>query len=66
MSCISNIEKFPKDTVTVIKNAIDETAMNTGLNLCLAVNYGARREITLAAQQYAKDVLADKASLDIE
>lgn len=66
VSCIGEYQKFPKDTVTVIENAINDTSMNTGLNLCLAVNYGARREITLAAQQYAKDVLQSKASLEID
>lgn len=66
VTCIGEYQKFPKDTVTVIENAINDTSMNTGLNLCLAVNYGARREITLAAIQYAKDVLQSKASLEID
>lgn len=66
VTCIGEYQKFPKDTVTVIENAINDTSMNTGLNLCLAVNYGARREITLAAQQYVKDVLQSKASLEID
>ena len=30
------------------------------------MNYGSRREITLAARDYAKDVLEGKASLDID
>lgn len=66
VTCIGEFHKFPKDTVAVIESAMNETAMNTGLNLCLAVNYGARKEITLAAQQYARDVLANQASLDID
>lgn len=63
---LGEIERFPDDTRNVILTAVEQTSMNTGLILCLAVNYGGRREITLAAQQYAKDVQAGKASLDIE
>lgn len=62
VTCIGEYEKFPKETVAVIEQAIDETKMNTGLNLCLAVNYGGRREIALAASAYAKDVAEGKIS----
>lgn len=63
---LGEINRFPDDTRNVILTAVEETKMNTGLILCLAVNYGGRREITLAAQQYAKDVVAQKAPLDID
>ena len=49
--------KFPKETQDIVKNAVLETSMNTGLTLCFAINYGSRREIVLAAQKYAHDVL---------
>lgn len=52
---IGEIEKFPENTATVIKNAVSQTAMNTGLNLCLAVNYGSRREIALMCTKIAED-----------
>lgn len=52
---LGELEKFPEDTQKVITTAVEETKMNTGLKLCLAVNYGSRREIVLAAQNYAKD-----------
>lgn len=55
VTCIGEYHKFPKDTVAIIENAINQTAHNTGLNLCLAVNYGSRREIVLAANAFAKD-----------
>lgn len=63
---LGEIDRFPEDTRNVILTAVEETKENTGLILCLAVNYGGRREITLAAQAYAKDVLAGNASLDID
>lgn len=63
---LGEIERFPKETQKVIMSAVEQTQMNTGLILCLAVNYGSRREITLAAQLYAKDVLEGKKSLMID
>ena len=45
---LGEIERFPKETQNVITTAVAETAQNTGLILCLAVNYGSRREILSA------------------
>ncbi|MEG0980356.1 MAG: isoprenyl transferase [Erysipelotrichaceae bacterium] len=63
---LGEIEYFPSETRKIIESAINETSMNTGLILTLAVNYGSQREILLAAKKYAQDVLEDKAKLDIE
>lgn len=63
---LGEIERFPEETRNVITSAVDQTKMNTGLILCLAVNYGSRREITLAAMRYAQDVIDGKQSLEIE
>lgn len=63
---LGEIERFPAETQKVITKAVDETKDNTGLILCLAVNYGARREITLAARKYAEDVLNGKKDLSLE
>ncbi|MXQ73597.1 isoprenyl transferase [Clostridiaceae bacterium DONG20-135] len=52
---LGEIEKFPSETQEVIRSAVEKTAHNTGMHLCLAVNYGSRREIVLAAQYYAED-----------
>lgn len=51
---IGELEKFPKSTQKVINNACEQTKDNTGLKLVIAINYGGRREIVLAAQKYAK------------
>lgn len=54
---LGEIERFPLETQNVITTAVSETQDNTGLILCLAVNYGGRREITLAARKYAQDIM---------
>lgn len=53
---IGEIEKFPESTYKVIRDAVEQTKMNTGLNLCLAVNYGGRREIVCATNKIIEDV----------
>lgn len=63
---LGELDKFPADTQDVITTAVEETKMNTGLKLCLAVNYGSRREIVLAAERYAKDVCDGKAKEEID
>ncbi|MEF9920003.1 MAG: isoprenyl transferase [Erysipelotrichaceae bacterium] len=63
---LGEIEYFPSDTRKIIETAIEETSMNTGLILTLAVNYGSQREILLAAKKYAQDVLKDEKKLEIE
>lgn len=50
------LERFPSDTQKVINRAVGNTSHNTGLELCLAINYGSRREILLGIQKYADEV----------
>jgi undecaprenyl diphosphate synthase len=56
------LERFPDDTQKVIRRAVDQSKDNTGLNLCIAINYGSRREILLAMQHYAEDVKNGRAN----
>ena len=63
---LGEIERFPNETRSVITTAVEQTKDNTGLILCLAVNYGGRREITLAAQRYAADVVRGIADAAID
>lgn len=55
---IGELERFPQETQKVISDAVSITAGNSGLTLNVAINYGSQREIVLAAQAYASDVLA--------
>lgn len=50
------LERFPKDTQKVINKAVEQSKDNTGLNLCLAINYGSQREMLLGIQKYAQEV----------
>ena len=53
---IGELDKFPEATRKVMVNAIEKTKNNTGLVLNFALNYGSRREITLAVQKIAEKV----------
>ena len=49
-STIGNISLLPEGTINGIKEGIDLTINNTGLNLILALNYGSRQEILEAVR----------------
>lgn len=51
------LNRFPQDTQDVINKAVSMTGKNTGLELCLAINYGSRRELLLGIQRYADEVV---------
>ena len=61
---LGDIEALPKKTYEVFKQGLDETASHDGMTFALAVNYGARAEITRAARLIAKDVDAGLLDLD--
>lgn len=54
------LERFPKETQDVINKAVRQTEHNTGLELCIAINYGSRREMLLGMQKYAEEVASGK------
>ena len=54
---IGELDRLPAATAKVLTDAAEESKDNTGLNLIIAINYGSRREILLAAKHYAQDVL---------
>ena len=62
---IGELERFPLETQQVIQDALMQTHDNTGLELVIAINYGSRREIVLAAEKYAKDVMDGKKGLSL-
>ena len=66
MNIIGELDKLPKNTEKVLRDAMDESRNNTGLNLNICMNYGSQREIVLAANAYAKDVLEGKRELGID
>ncbi len=59
---IGNIEKLPSSAREVIAKAKEQTKNNTGLNLVLALNYGARFEIIEAVKSICRDVKDNRLS----
>jgi len=52
---IGDTEIFTKELQAKIKYLENKTSKNTGLNLNVALNYGARSEILMAANKFYKD-----------
>ncbi|MGH7000549.1 MAG: isoprenyl transferase [Stellaceae bacterium] len=57
---IGDRAKLPADIVAMIDNAETLTAGNDRLNLSIALSYGGRAEIALAARRLAEDVAAGR------
>ena len=53
---IGDLEMLPRSTQKGILDGIEITKNNTGLNLCLALNYGSRQEMVFAVQSIADKV----------
>ena len=60
------LERFPADTQKVIRKAVSMTEENTGLELCIAINYGSRRELVLGIRQYAQQVANHQRANDLD
>ncbi len=56
VSIIGRREGIPGNVLEEVDRTIELTRNNTGLRLCLAINYGARAEIVDAARAIASDV----------
>ena len=57
---IGNTSMLPENTMSVLREAIGDTAGNTGLNLVMALSYSSRWEMGEAAKELAMDVKAGK------
>ncbi|QEM69085.1 isoprenyl transferase [Geobacter sp. FeAm09] len=55
---IGNRSELPDDVNATLEDAIRETSGNTGMVLTLALSYGGRQEISMAARRLARDVAA--------
>lgn len=63
-TAIGDLKKLPKSTQKRIFDGIEITKNNTGLNLCLALNYGSRQEMIAAVQAIATKVQKGDLKLD--
>lgn len=61
---IGNRTELPDDVNQTLDEAIRRTGGNTGMVLTLALSYGGRQELSMAAARLARDVVAGKQSLD--
>jgi undecaprenyl diphosphate synthase len=57
---IGDVKSLPEICQKELNEAMEMTAMNTGLNLILALSYSSKWEITEAVNNIAKDVAAGK------
>jgi undecaprenyl diphosphate synthase len=58
LTMIGRREGLPADVLREFDRTAAETSNNTGMTLCLAVNYGGRTEIADAARRLAEDIAA--------
>ncbi len=56
LTIIGEYDKLPKKVYNKLNDAVKTTAKNKGLNLVLAINYGARQEIINAVKKIANKV----------
>jgi undecaprenyl diphosphate synthase len=61
---IGNRSDLPDDVNETLEDAIQQTSGNTGMLLTLALSYGGRQELSMAAARLARDVLAGKLTPD--
>jgi undecaprenyl diphosphate synthase len=57
---IGRREGLPTDAVRELDETVRQNASNTGLRVCLAINYGGRAEIVDAARRIADEVRGDR------
>ena len=60
LTTIGDFEGLPKSSREGIREGIELTKNNTGLNLNLALNYGSRQELIYAIQQIAAEIDSGK------
>jgi len=57
---IGRREGLPQPVLDELANTLEATKKNTGMTLCLAINYGSRGEITDAVRRIAEEVRAGR------
>ena len=64
LTAIGRINELPEDVQRELAITMEGSKNNTGMVLCLALNYGGRTEIVDAAREIAKNVRNGKMNLD--
>ena len=61
---IGELGLLPTSTVEGLENGVELTSKNTGLNLCLALNYGSRKEILDAVKSICTKIQNEELRLE--
>ena len=64
LNVIGDISYFDDKIITIINSAVSKTCECNKLTLTIALNYGSHLEIVNATKNIAKDVIAQKISID--
>ena len=64
LKAIGNLNRLPEDARKTLQECIDQTAVNTGTTLILAVSYSSRWEITEAVRRIAQEVKEGTQDID--
>lgn len=64
LKVIGNMDRLPEKPRAKLQEAIDVTANNTGMQLNLAISYGARQEIVAAVKSIAAQVAAGEVKIN--
>ena len=62
LRCLGDTEKLPENVRQAMRRTVEDTAGNTDFILNLALSYGARDELTMAARLIAEDCMAGRLS----
>ncbi len=62
ISVLGTLDKLPPEVVASLKKAVERTAGNTELHLCIALNYGGRDEILRACRSLSRRAAAGELS----
>jgi undecaprenyl diphosphate synthase len=60
LKAIGNLNRLPEKAYITLMDCIEQTSLNTGTTLTLALSYSSRWELAKAAKQIAQDVLNKK------
>lgn len=64
LKTIGRIDQLPGEISHGLQELVEATAEQTGICVCLAINYGGRDEIVRAAQRVARDVQQGRLAVD--
>lgn len=65
LTTIGRTDELPKKVQAILHKAINDSKKNTGLNLCIALNYSSRTEVVDAVRSIIKAISDEEKTLEI-